>query len=357
MTPTLIIAEAGVNHNGSIDIARKLIDAAADAGADVVKFQSFSADSLATSGARRARYQIDNMKDDGSQAEMLRALEISEQDHRLLYDHCAKRGIAFLSTAFDFSSLNVLLSLNPKWIKIPSGDITFGPMLLRASQTRKRIILSTGMATIADIEDALAVIAYGLTFDAMPKNFGEIRAAFALPETANMLKQYVTILHCVTMYPCPPDVVNLSAMDTIRHRFGLPVGYSDHSLGIAIPIAAVARGAVVIEKHLTLARSMPGPDHAASLEPDEFAAMVKGIREVEHAIGNGDKNPTITELETRLVARRSLTAARQIRCGETIKFDDLEAKRPGSGISPMQAWDFVGRISSRDYALDDEVAE
>lgn len=357
MTPTLIIAEAGVNHNGSMDIARQLIDAAADAGADVVKFQSFTADALATKGARRARYQIDNMKDDGSQAAMLRALEISEQDHSLLYDHCAKRGIAFLSTAFDFASLNVVLSLNPKWIKIPSGDITFGPMLLRASQTRKRIILSTGMATMADIEDALAVIAYGLTSDSMPKNFGEIRAAFALPDTANLLKQYVTILHCVTMYPCPPSAVNLSAMDTIRHHFGLPVGYSDHSLGIAIPIAAVARGATVIEKHLTLSRSMPGPDHAASLEPDEFAAMVKGIREVEQANGDGNKNPTITELETRLVARRSLTAAREIRRGEIIKFADLEAKRPATGISPMQTWDVVGRTSSRHYAIDDEVTE
>jgi N-acetylneuraminate synthase len=355
MNKTLIIAEAGVNHNGSIDTARKLIEAAAGAGADVVKFQSFKAETLATSAAKRAQYQIENMRENGSQQDMLRALEISEADHRVLHDHCAKHGIAFLSTAFDFASLEVVMKLDPAWIKIPSGDLTFGQMLLRAAQARKHIILSTGMATMDEIGDALAVVAFGLLNDGDPGCFAEIKAMAASEEAQRALKRHVTILHCVTMYPCPPGAVNLAAMDDIRVQFDLPVGYSDHSLGIAIPIAAVARGATIIEKHLTLSRSMPGPDHAASLEPGEFAAMVHGIREVEHAIGMGGKHPTAVELETRTVARRSLTAARPIAEGAQIRLDDLAAKRPGSGLSPMLIWDLVGTCSDRTYAIDDEL--
>jgi len=287
---------------------------------------------------------------------MLRALEISAEGHAALRDHCARRGIGFLSTAFDFGSLDMLLQLGAQWIKIPSGDVTFGSMLLKAARTRLPIILSTGMATMDEIEDALAVIAHGLIGDEEPSGLEALRRDLARPEARQALAEHVTILHCVTQYPCPPEMVNLVAMDSIRARFGLPVGYSDHSLGIAIPIAAVARGATVIEKHLTLDRTLPGPDHAASLEPPEFEAMVQGIRDVEKAIGTGEKRPGPVELETRTVARRSLVAARPIRAGAVMTADSLSAKRPGTGVSPMQQWDVAGRVADRDYAPDDLIA-
>jgi N-acetylneuraminate synthase len=357
MTKTLIIAEAGVNHNGSIDVACALIDAAADAGADVVKFQSFSADALATSEAKRAEYQIVNMGEGGSQQEMLRALELSPSDHAILHQHCLERGVAFLSTAFDFASLDIILEFDPAWIKIPSGDVVFGAMLLRAARTGKHIILSTGMATLSEIEDALAVIAFGLTRNSEPTSLAEAQKLLLTRDAQRALSENVTILHCVSMYPCPPNAVNLAAMDSIRDRFGLPVGYSDHSLGIAIPVAAVARGATIIEKHLTLDRQMPGPDHAASLQPTEFADMVLGIREVEQAIGNGLKQPTHDEMQTRLVARRSLVAARAVAKGETMRLADLEAKRPGTGLSPMKLWDMVGSVADQDYAVDELIRE
>lgn len=356
MKPTLIIAEAGVNHNGSMDLAHRLIDAAADCGADIVKFQSFNSDALATQAAGRAQYQKDNMQEDGSQRDMLRALEISAEGHAALRDHCGERGIGFLSTAFDFGSLDMLLDLGAQWIKIPSGDVTFGPMLLKAARTHLPIILSTGMATMDEIADALAVLAHGLTRDNEPEGLDQLRRDSERPEAQAALADHVTILHCVTHYPCPPEMVNLAAMDSIRARFGLPVGYSDHSLGIAIPIAAVARGAEVIEKHLTLDRTLPGPDHAASLEPGEFAEMVAGIRAVEQAMGTGEKVPGPVEMETRAVARRSLVAAAAIRAGDVLSESSLSAKRPGTGLSPMHHWDMAGRVADRDYAIDDLIA-
>jgi N-acetylneuraminate synthase len=351
--PTLVIAEAGVNHNGSLETALQLVDAAADAGADVVKFQSFNSASLATAAAGRAQYQKDNMQEDGSQLDMLRQLELDEQAHQVLHEHCATRNIEFLSTAFDFDSLNMLLAFNPSRIKVPSGDLTFARMLLKVGRARKPIILSTGMATLEEIEHALAVLAYGLTHVHVPNAITELKQNLATADAQEALQEYVTILHCVTQYPCPPEMVNLAAMDSIRARFELPVGYSDHSLGIAVPIAAVARGATIIEKHLTLDCKMAGPDHAASLEPGPFREMVRGIREVALAIGDGVKAPTAQEVEVKQVARRSLIAARPIKEGSTITVDDLTAKRPGNGLSPMLLWDIVGETAGRSYATDD----
>lgn len=353
---TVIIAEAGVNHNGSLDLAKALIDAAADAGADIVKFQSFDADALATNNAARAQYQIDNLGEDGSQREMLRKLQLDDAGHQTLFEHCRSRNIGFLSTAFDFASFDMLKRFDMPYIKIPSGDLTFGPMLLAAGRTEKRIILSTGMATLGEIADALAVLAFGMLNEGEPKSLEEMHAHAAGDDARAILAKRLTILHCVTQYPCPPAFVNLAAIATIGKCFGLPVGYSDHSLGIAVPIAAVARGAVMIEKHVTLDRDLPGPDHIASLEPDEFSAMVAGIREVELAIGTGAKNPTKTEMANRLVARRSLVAARQITDGETISADMITAKRPGTGMSPMSYWDVIGSRAIATFATDDPIA-
>lgn len=353
---TLIIAEAGVNHNGSIDVAKALIDAAAYAGADIVKFQSFDADALATDAAARAQYQIDNLGEDGSQREMLRKLQLDDAGHQTLFEHCRSRNIGFLSTAFDFASFDMLNRFDMPYIKIPSGDLTFGPMLLAAGRTGKHIILSTGMATLEEIADALAVLVFGMLRGGDPDSLSAMRTLALGDDAHEILSRRVTILHCVTQYPCPPAFVNLAAMATIADRFGLPVGYSDHSLGIAIPIAAVARGAVIIEKHLTLDRSLPGPDHIASLEPDEFSAMVAGIREVELAIGFGGKNPTDTEMSNRLVARRSLVAAKDITNGDTILPGMIAAKRPGTGITPMSYWDVIGTRAHQTFSTDDLIA-
>lgn len=353
MTATLIIAEAGVNHNGSLATARALIDAAAEAGADLVKFQSFQADALVTAKADKADYQRENTGSGGSQAEMLRALEIDAVGHHALAEHCRARGIGFFSTAFDFASLELLAAMELPFVKVPSGDISFGPMLLRMARLGKPVLLSTGMSDLADIEAALAVLAFGFTRDGEPAGRSDLEAAYASEEGKAALQRQVTILHCVTEYPCPPEDVNLRAMDAIAEAFGLAVGYSDHSLGIAVPIAAVARGARVIEKHLTLDRTMPGPDHAASLEPDEFKAMVAGIRAVERALGVREKRPNEAEMSNRTVARRSLVAARPIRRGETITAEMIACKRPAVGLSPLGYWDLLGRQAGRDYAADE----
>lgn len=353
---TVIIAEAGVNHNGSLDLAKSLIDAAADAGADIVKFQSFDADALATDTAARAQYQIDNLGEDGSQRDMLRKLQLDDAGHQALFEHCRSRNIGFLSTAFDFASFDMLKRFDMPYIKIPSGDLTFGPMLLAAGRTGKHIILSTGMATLEEIADALAVLSFGMLHGGDPDSLSAMRAQSVGDDAREILAARVTILHCVTQYPCPPAFVNLAAMATIADRFALPVGYSDHSLGIAIPIAAVAHGAVMIEKHVTLDRTLPGPDHVASLEPAEFSAMVAGIREVELAIGDGDKNPTETEMSNRLVARRSLVAAKDIAGGDTISPEMIAAKRPGTGITPMAYWDMIGTRARQSFSTDDLIA-
>lgn len=350
-----IIAEAGVNHNGSLDLARRLVDVAADAGADVVKFQTFKAERLVTRRAQKAGYQVANTGVDGDQFGMLKALELSIGDHEAIIAHCKARNIAFMSTAFDFESLEYLATLEMPAFKVPSGDITFGAMLLRLAQLRRPLIVSTGMATLGDIDAALSVLAWGLTQAGIPSGLQDLETARFSAEGRRSLEEYVTLLHCTTQYPAPPEVVNLRAMGAMQTAFGLPVGYSDHTLGTAVPVAAVALGARVIEKHFTLDRGMEGPDHAASLEPTELRDMVKAIRTVEAALGSSGKGPAPVEIANRVIARRSLVAARPIRSGEVYAADMFDAKRPADGISAIDPWSLVGRIARRDYQPDEAI--
>lgn len=350
---TFVIAEAGVNHNGSLERALEMVDVAADAGADAVKFQTFRAELLATRAARKADYQATNTREGGSQQDMLRRLELSEDDHRSILERCTRRGIGFMSTAFDAQSLAFLAGLGIAAVKMPSGDITCAPLLLQAARLRRPLIVSTGMATLGEIEAALGVVAFGLTRDGEPGSSREIEDAYCSAGGQEALRAHVMLLHCVTEYPAPADTVNLRAMDTMATAFGLPVGYSDHTLGIEVALAAVARGAVAIEKHFTLDRNLPGPDHAASIDPGELASLVRGIRTIESALGDGLKYPAAPEIRNRPVARRSLVAARAVRAGEPWTADALAAKRPGTGITPMAYWDILGRSAGRDYEPDE----
>lgn len=355
MSRVFIIAEAGVNHDGSVDDARRMIDVAADAGADAVKFQTFRADQLVTRRAAKAAYQIANTGEDGGQMEMLRRLELGHDDHAMLADHCRARGVRFMSTAFDLESLSLLAGLGMPAVKIPSGDITWGPMLLAAARLGMPMLVSTGMSTLDDIRDALSVIAFGLVREGEPRGPDDLAAAFASGAGQAALRRWVTLLHCTTMYPAPMQAVNLRAMDTMAETFDLPVGYSDHTVGITVALAAVARGATVIEKHFTLDRTRPGPDHAASLEPDELAAMVRGIREIEVALGKAEKAPTPEEAGNRPIARRSLVAARAIATGEVLTPEMMTAKRPADGRSPMDVWGLIGTKAGRAYEPDEAI--
>ena len=355
--PTYIIAEAGVNHNGSLDLARELIDVAAEAGADAVKFQTFRADALVTETAPKAAYQRETTDAAESQYAMLKALELSEADHDALVAHCREREIQFLSTPFDEASLDFLVErFGMPRIKVPSGEITNGPLMLRAARTGRPIILSTGMSTLGEIEQALGVLAFGYTAapEATPGRVAFARA-YASDGGQAVLRERVTVLHCTTAYPTPFSDVNLRAMDTIRSAFGGPVGYSDHTVGLAVPIAAVARGAALVEKHFTLDRSMPGPDHRASLEPGELAAMVQGIREVEVALGRTVKAPTPEELDNLAVVRKSLVAGAPVSEGEVFGEDTLAVRRPGTGLSPMRYWDVLGTAAARPFARGEEI--
>ncbi|MCK6453711.1 MAG: N-acetylneuraminate synthase [Alphaproteobacteria bacterium] len=348
---TLIIAEAGVNHNGSLDRALALVDVAAEAGADIVKFQTFRAEALASAAAPKAAYQAANTGEAGAQLAMLRALELDEAAHRRLAAHAAARGIEFLSTAFDEASLDLVLSLGVKRLKVPSGEITNAPLMLKMARSGLPILLSTGMADLGEIETALGVLAFGY---AAPPEAAPSAAAFRVARMGDAgkraLAERVTVLHCTSQYPAPVAEVNLRAMATIAQRFGLPVGYSDHTEGIAVATAAVALGAGVIEKHFTLDRTLPGPDHRASLEPGELKAMVAAIRAVELALGSPDKRPTPSERPNIAVARKSLVAARPIARGETFTPDNLTALRPGGGRSPLEYWSLIGQTAERDYA-------
>ncbi|SEP70617.1 N,N'-diacetyllegionaminate synthase [Ectothiorhodospira magna] len=327
---TLIIAEAGVNHNGDLELARQLVDVAAKAGADLVKFQTFIAERLVTRTAPKADYQTRTTDHHESQFAMLRQLELTHSMHDALIEHCRQRGIGFFSTGFDVASLDYLASLGAERFKIPSGEITNLPYLRHVGAFRKSVILSTGMATLGEIESALVVL-----------------------EAAGTPRTQITVLHCNTEYPTPMIDVNLRAMCSIRDALGVAVGYSDHTQGIEVPIAAVALGATVIEKHLTLDRSLPGPDHRASLEPDEFTAMVKAIRNIEQALGDGIKRPSSSETKNRAIARKSLVASRPIRAGEPFTPENVTAKRPGTGISPMRWDEVMGKIAVRDYMVDE----
>jgi N-acetylneuraminate synthase len=349
-----VIAEAGVNHNGSPELAMRLVDIAAEAGADAIKFQSFRADSLVGRAAPRAEYQKRNQPGEVSQHDMLKKLELSEQVQRELSERSRSRGIEFMSSPFDAGSLDFLVSgIGVKRIKIGSGEITNAPLLLHGARTGLPMILSTGMSTLDEVEEALSVLALGYTDAAVPPGGAAFRAAYASAAGRSALREKVSLLHCTSEYPAPANEINLRAMDTLREAFGLPTGFSDHSAGIAAAIAAAARGAVIIEKHYTLDRSMPGPDHKASLEPAQLAEMIASIRVASAALGSARKEPAPSELGNRAIARRSLVAARDIRKGERFSAADIEVKRPGGGVSPMKYWDWVGKPAERDYRKDD----
>jgi N-acetylneuraminate synthase len=355
-----VIAEAGVNHNGDPALAHRLVQAGADAGADAVKFQTFRTERVVVSGAPKVAYQKSAGDEGEDQAAMLRRLELAPEAHFVLKAECEKRGLEFLSTPFDLESLALLVEqVGVRRMKVPSGEITNGPFLLAVARTDLPIILSTGMATLEEVEAALSVLAYGAMEPERPPDpegcEETFREAFASREGSALLAQRVTLLHCTSAYPTDPKDSNLRAMDTLAERFGLPVGLSDHTPGIAVPIAAVARGARVIEKHFTLDRSLPGPDHAASLEPGELRDMISGIRTVEAALGRAEKGPAACEEETRRLARRSLVALRPIRCGERFGEDNVGALRPGTGLSPMAWWRIRGRAAERDYAPGDPI--
>jgi len=359
VTGVYIIAEAGVNHNGSVDTAVELIDVATAAGADAVKFQTFRSESVISRAARKAQYQITNTGNDESQLEMVRALELSVAQHRVLIDHARSKGIAFLSSPFDLESLHVLTEeFRLPRLKIASGEITNIPLLVAAGRAGCPLILSTGMSTLAEVERALQIIAFGFVAprDARPTVAG-LEAAYFDTKAQSLLRERLTLLHCTTEYPAPVQEVNLRAMNTMRAAFGLPVGFSDHTPGIHIAIASAALGAEVIEKHFTLDRNLPGPDHVASLEPGELAAMVRGIRDVEQALGSGRKLPAPSEMKNIPIARKSLIAARAIKKGEAFSEINLTTKRPGTGVSALRFYDYVGRNAPRDYSADDLIDE
>lgn len=347
-----IIAEAGVNHNGSKELAFKLIDAAHEANVDVVKFQTFKAKNLVTKTAKQADYQARNTGVAESQLDMLSRLELGYEVHHELVKYCDKLGIEFLSTAFDQESLDFLVSdLKLKTLKIPSGELTNAPFVLKHAQTGCNLIVSTGMATLAEIEAALSVIAFGLINDVNVKPSEEAFAkAYSSIEGQEALKTKVTILHCTTEYPAPVAEVNLKSMQTMEQAFGLTTGYSDHTAGITIPIVATALGAKLIEKHFTLDKSLPGPDHKASLEPSELKAMVQGIRDAELSLGSQIKTPQVSEIENKKIARKSLVAAKNIKEGELFTEDNLTSKRPGTGLSPYLYWSLLGKQSGGNYS-------
>ena len=325
----LIIAEAGVNHNGSIDMAKQLIDAAAVAGVDYVKFQTFKAEKLVTKDAKQAEYQQRNAADD-SQYTMLKKLELTSKQHEELITYCMQKGVRFLSTAFDLESIEYLHSVNLGLWKIPSGEITNYPYLKKIVLYGEPIIMSTGMCSMDDVERAIHVLL---------KN--------------GLTKEQITLLHCNTEYPTPMQDVNLCAMLQMKEKFGVRVGYSDHTKGIEVPIAAVALGAEVIEKHFTLDRNLPGPDHKASLEPNELKAMVDAIRNIEQALGNGQKQVSKSEEKNMAIARKSIVAAKDIKKGELLTENNLTTKRPGTGISPMRWEEVIGTKAIRDFEEDE----
>lgn len=333
MIRTFIIAEAGVNHNADIAIAHRLIDAAAEAGVDAVKFQTAIPELVVTRYAQKADYQKETSRADESQLEMIKKLLFPLETHRDLKAYCEARGVVFFSTAFDPVSLEFLETLGPPYHKVPSGEITNLPFLRRIGGYRRPVILSTGMATLGEIEAAINVL-----------------------EQSGTGRDRITVLHCNTEYPTPMIDVNLRAMQTIGDAFGVRVGYSDHTQGIEVALAAVALGATMIEKHFTLDRKLPGPDHKASLEPDELQAMVSAIRNIELAMGDGIKRPSSSESKNKNIARRSLVAAQVIRAGELFSEANLSAKRPGGGISPMRWDEVMGRTAPRNF-LPDEMIE
>ncbi|EAJ1622007.1 N-acetylneuraminate synthase [Campylobacter upsaliensis] len=332
MKKVLIIAEAGVNHNGDINLAKKLIEQAAKAGADVVKFQTFKATSCVSVSAKKAKYQLETTAKEESQLEMIQKLELSYEAHFELIEHCKKHGIAFLSTPFDLESVEFLRGLDLPYFKIPSGEITNLPYLKAVAKCKKKVLLSTGMANLGEIEAALTILRKNGT-------------------------RNITLLHCNTEYPTPFEDVNLNALKTLKEAFKLEVGYSDHTEGIVASLGAVALGAVVIEKHFTLDKTMEGPDHRASLEFEELKALCKGIRELEKALGSGIKKASKSEAKNKIIARKSLVAKREIQKGEKFSIENLTTKRPGSGISAMRYEEYLGKRALKTYKKDELINE
>lgn len=325
---TFIIAEAGVNHNGSFELAKKLVDKAVWAGADCIKFQTFNSKNLVSKNAQKAEYQKKTTDSSESQLDMLKKLELSKEEFVELRDYCNQKEIMFLSTPFDLESIDFLASIGVRTWKIPSGEITNYPFLRAIGKRKESVIMSTGMCTLDEVRDTIKVL----------KDFGTTD---------------ITLLHCTTEYPAPYDSVNLNAMLTLQNEFAFKVGYSDHTNGIEIPVAAVAMGATVIEKHFTLDKNMEGPDHKASLEPDELKQMVQSIRNVEAALGDGTKQPSDVEKKNIAIARKSIVAACDIKKGEMFTEENLTAKRPGNGISPMNWAEVLGKIAKRDFSEDE----
>ncbi|EAJ4502799.1 N-acetylneuraminate synthase [Campylobacter upsaliensis] len=332
MKKVLIIAEAGVNHNGDINLAKKLIEQAAKAGADVVKFQTFKANSCVSVSAKKAKYQLETTAKEESQLEMIQKLELSYESHFELMKHCKKHGIAFLSTPFDLESVEFLRGLDLPYFKIPSGEITNLPYLKAVAKCKKKVLLSTGMANLGEIEATLTILRKNGT-------------------------RNITLLHCNTEYPTPFEDVNLNALKTLKEAFKLEVGYSDHTEGIVASLGAVALGAVVIEKHFTLDKTMEGPDHRASLEFEELRALCKGIRELEKALGSGIKKASKSEAKNKIIARKSLVAKREIQKGEKFSIENLTTKRPGSGISAMRYEEYLGKRALKTYKKDELINE
>lgn len=330
MSKVFIIAEAGVNHNGDLNIAKQLVDAAFISGADAIKFQTFQAERLASKYAPKAEYQKENINEGESQLDMLKKLELNEEAHKEVISYCQRKGIIFISSAFDLESIDLLDSLGLKIFKIPSGEITNLPYLRKIGGLKKKVILSTGMADLEGIKSALDILIKSGT-----------------------IKENITVLHCTTAYPAPVKDANLLAMSTIKKTFGVSVGYSDHTVGIEAAIAAVALGAVVIEKHFTLDKNMQGPDHKASLDSKELKNMVGAIRNVEKALGNTEKKISASELKNKLLVRKSIVAAKDIEEGEVFTIENITTKRPASGINPMQWDDVVGKTAKRCFSFDE----
>lgn len=359
MTHTFIIAEAGVNHNGSLSLAKQLVDVAKEAGVDAVKFQTFKAENLVTKDAKQANYQVDNIGKASSQYQMLKELELSFDEFVELKKYCDAQHIEFLSTPFDMESVDFLVdNLKLGKIKIPSGELTNIPFLHYIATKKRKMIVSTGMASIEEIHEALAFIAFGLAFPE-EKNiqYQNVMTYYQREEAKELLKKYVVVLHCTTEYPAPFDSINLNAMSTISKETNLDIGFSDHSRGINIPIAAVTKGALIIEKHFTIDRYLPGPDHKASLEPEELKNMVVAIRQVECALGNGKKETMEVEVKNQAVARKSLVALKPIQQGEQFTKENLGVKRPGIGIHPKKYWSYIHKTARKSYSQDELIDE
>ncbi|MFA7269350.1 MAG: N-acetylneuraminate synthase [Sterolibacterium sp.] len=350
-----VIAEAGVNHNGDPKLALDLVKAAAGAGADAVKFQIYSTGNLVSTSAPKAGYQLASTDQQETQHVMLRRLELSQSNFIDLHARCAQLGIEFLASPFDPASAQFLAGLGVSRLKLGSGEITNAMLLLAAARTNLPIVLSTGMSQLGEIEAALGVLAYGFLNPGRTPCSAAFIEAYESAAARRMLAEKIVLLHCTTEYPAPMQDVNLKAIDTLRSAFGLPVGYSDHTAGITIPIAAAAREAVVIEKHLTLDRTLPGPDHRASLEPAEFGRMVAGIRAVEQALGTGVKTAAPSERDNRNIARRSLIAACDISPGELFTEDNLAVLRPATGTSAMAYYDWIGKPAQRGFLKDEAI--